>query len=1155
MRYPSRVIAATLGVFIAISAEAQTGRPTSLSSPVAHRDAVVLLGFKPGVSAAQRAWIVSAAGGILLKTIGADTEVVYVGQAQEKAAIEVLKKYREVRYVEPDYIHRLDAGSIPNDSFAGNQWAISNTGQNVNGVSGTPGADERAPGAWRITTGTNAVVVAVLDTGVQYTHPDLETNIWNNPGGVGKCPAGTHGYNVLTGTCDPMDDDAAYGGHGTHVAGILGAVGNNGAGVSGVNWTTSIMAVKWIDGSNTGYTSDLISAMDWVIQAKQAGVNVRVVNDSATWPGTAFSQALSDAIDLLGSNDILFVTAAGNTAQNNDTTPRYPCSYDRPNMICAGATDQNDRLWTSSNYGITTVKLAAPGVNIYSTLRQSNYGYISGGSMAAPQVSGAAALILSEGYQSVANLRSIILNNVDSVFSLPGLVATGGRLDVCKAVPGCSAPTTVPLNQGLPVITGLLRVGSVVGASTGIWAGLSTNYAYQWYRCSGSSACIAVPGATSANYAPMAASDAGTSLAVAVTASNSAGSTVAFSGVSPPAASNASPFTVTSSLTDGATMSGPVKWQALPSVSVSFVQFYIDGTLAQTVVSTPFIYNNATTGYFDTTKLFNGSHVFGIRALSADNRTYGFYGATVNVENPPQNVVLPAISGSPLPGQTLATSTGTWTNSPSSFAYQWYRCDSGGSHCRPVAGASSAYYAVGMTDVGFTLRVAVTGTNVAGLATASSGPTSVVIGSGGMGGIALVQAKAVSGSGVGALSVSFSANNTAGNLIIAVVRMSTTSQTVSLRDSAGNVYIDAVSQTQSADGHQLHLFYAKNIVGMSNTVTATFSSGNNHPWLAIYEYSGLSVANPLDQIAHAQGSSASPDSGSTSVTSSKNELIFAATGLPASFSGTVTAASGYALQQQDTGASRAATEAAAVESSGSFHGGFNLSSATNWSTVVATFRSAAASSHDDSSSIALVQSSAVPGSGVRSLSANFPTANHAGNLIIAVVRMSTTSQTVSMADSAGNSYIEAASQLQNSDGHQLYLFYATDVAGSTNTVTATFSSTNNHPWIAIFEYSGLSATNPLDQTAHAQGSGASADSGPTGVTASPNELVFAAMGLPASYAGMATGGSGYVLQQQDTGAERAATESLIASSTSSFKGSFSLNPATNWSAIVATFRP
>jgi subtilisin family serine protease len=222
--------------------------------------------------------------------------------------------------------------------------------------------------------------------------------------------------------------------------------------------------------------------MDWVVRAKQAGVNVRVMNDSATWPGTSFSQALFDEIGLLGSNDILFVTAAGNTAQNNDTVPRYPCSYNRPNMICVAASDQKDNPWSSSNYGTTTVKPAA-GVNIYSTLRLSNYGYITGTSMASPQVAGTAALILSRGYASVASLITTILNNVDPLPSLSSYVSTGGRLNVCKAVPGCTGVLSgTPVNSSPPVVTGVPQYGSLVSASAGLWSGAPTQYRY-WAVC------------------------------------------------------------------------------------------------------------------------------------------------------------------------------------------------------------------------------------------------------------------------------------------------------------------------------------------------------------------------------------------------------------------------------------------------------------------------------------------------------------------------------------------------------------------------------------------------------------------------------------------------------------------------------------------------
>jgi subtilisin family serine protease len=430
------------------------------------------MGFQSGVAPAQQDAILAAVGVKNHKHLASgDIHILTVPPGHVTDVVNSLKAIPGVRYAEPDYIQYSDGGPQPDDPSLGVQWHIQNTGQEVNGISGTVGADVKAIPAWGVTTGTNSVVIAVLDTGTEYSHPDLVTNMWNNPGGIGGCAAGTHGFNVLLNSCDPLDDDVQYGGHGTHVSGIIGAIGNNSAGVAGVNWTTSIMALKWVQtGGNedSGLSSDLVTAIDWVITAKKAGVNVRVVNDSASWPGTAFSQAVQDAIDALGTNGILFVSSAGNTGQNNDQIPRYPCSYDRPTMICVTASDSNDNLWTYSNFGATSVKLAAPGVNIYSTVRFGKYGFISGGSMASPMVAGTAALILSLGDQTVANLRSMILNNVDVIPSLNGQVATGGRLNICKAVPGCvSAVTAVPVNTALPSVIGMPQYGSFLSASTG----------------------------------------------------------------------------------------------------------------------------------------------------------------------------------------------------------------------------------------------------------------------------------------------------------------------------------------------------------------------------------------------------------------------------------------------------------------------------------------------------------------------------------------------------------------------------------------------------------------------------------------------------------------------------------------------------------------
>jgi subtilisin family serine protease len=444
--------------------------PAATGTP-RYQPGVVLVGLRPGVAssvlrALTRAvsarkqqplgFIGSAtrAARSLQRRIGASF-VLRVPSGTVLSAVAWLRRRRRlVRYAEPNYLMQpAGATTTPNDPSFNLQWGSLNTGQPVNGISGTPGADDHAAQAWTQSTGSRSIVIGEVDTGVDYNHPDLAANIWSNPGGIGGCPAGTHGYNVLNSSCDPMDTDVSFNGHGTHVAGIMGAVGNNGAGVAGMNWSTTILPVRWVsddNGSNT--TSNLISALDWLLKAEQAGVNVRVVNDSTVFIGTASSQALSDEIDALGANNILFVTAAGNTGQNNDDPryTRYPCGYDRPSEICVTATNQSDQLPTWANYGPNTTDLAAPGDNIYSTLRNGTYGYINGTSMASPQVAGAAALILSVQNFSTTALKADILNNVRPLASLSGLVRTGGILDVCKAMPGCSSPAPPPASTLVP---------------------------------------------------------------------------------------------------------------------------------------------------------------------------------------------------------------------------------------------------------------------------------------------------------------------------------------------------------------------------------------------------------------------------------------------------------------------------------------------------------------------------------------------------------------------------------------------------------------------------------------------------------------------------------------------------------------------------------
>lgn len=361
------------------------------------------------------------------------------------ALLSQLRLDANVLYAEPNYI--LHTYVIPNDPRFGELWGLRNTGQPILGAAGTPGADIKAEPAWNVTTGTRTVVVGVVDTGIDYTHSDLAANVWSNPGGIGGCPVGTHGYNAITKTCDPADDHF----HGTHVSGTIGALGNNAVGVAGVNWTTTIMGLKFLDASGSGTTADAITAIDFAVNAKIGGVNVRVLSNS--WGGGGFSQALLDEINKANANDILFVAAAGNASSNNDVTPNYPSNYNTPNMVAVAATDNNDLLASFSNYGATTVHLGGPGVNVLSTLPANSYDYLSGTSMATPHVSGAAALILSRSSLTTAQLKSQILSAVDPIASLAGRTVTGGRLNVCKAIPGCGGPPPPTATPGGPTPT------------------------------------------------------------------------------------------------------------------------------------------------------------------------------------------------------------------------------------------------------------------------------------------------------------------------------------------------------------------------------------------------------------------------------------------------------------------------------------------------------------------------------------------------------------------------------------------------------------------------------------------------------------------------------------------------------------------------------
>ena len=336
-----------------------------------------------------------------------------------------------VSYVEPDFV--IAPTAVPNDPSYSRLWGLSNTGQS----GGSVGADIDATTAWDTTTGSDDVVIAVIDTGVDSTHPDLADNIWTNPGeiaGNGIDDDGNgyvddiHGYDFYANDADPMDDE----GHGTHVAGTIGAVGNNGLGITGVAWDVSIMAMRFL-GPGGGYTSDAIAAVNYVTEMRRAGVNVVATNNS--WGGGGFSQSLSDAIAAGYDAGVLFVAAAGNDGTNNDVLPHYPSNDTGSGVISVAATTRTNSLASFSNYGVASVDLAAPGASIYSTTPGNSYDSYSGTSMATPHVSGVIALMAAANPAATpAQLRTALLESVTPLGSLTGRVATGGLLDAAAAV-------------------------------------------------------------------------------------------------------------------------------------------------------------------------------------------------------------------------------------------------------------------------------------------------------------------------------------------------------------------------------------------------------------------------------------------------------------------------------------------------------------------------------------------------------------------------------------------------------------------------------------------------------------------------------------------------------------------------------------------------
>ena len=413
----------------------------ALISSSKFRDDRIIVKFVDSIDSADRTAILQEYGAIAERVMPISGTIVASFSRPKTDPMRIarqLSQRPEVEYAEPDYflenIHQL-----PNDALFNRLFAFENTGQ----IGGRIDADIDAVDAWNITTGSRQVVVAVIDSGVDYNHPDLIDNIWVNPGeiandGIDNDNNGyvddIHGIDTVNHDSDPFADDVQ---HGTHVAGIIGAVGGNQLGITGVNWNVRLMPIQRFNSGSQSSNSTAVEALEYITMMKRDfGVNVVVSNNSYGSAGSsrAFREAIQGSIDA----GILFVTSAGNDAVNIDVTPQYPASYDLDGIIAVAATDKNDltdSVNEFTNYGKEAVDLAAPGVTILSTVPGGAYDFSTGTSMSAPMVAGAVALLKSvDPDMTVDELKGLLLSTVDPIDDLRDKTVSGGRLNVANAI-------------------------------------------------------------------------------------------------------------------------------------------------------------------------------------------------------------------------------------------------------------------------------------------------------------------------------------------------------------------------------------------------------------------------------------------------------------------------------------------------------------------------------------------------------------------------------------------------------------------------------------------------------------------------------------------------------------------------------------------------
>lgn len=409
------------------------------------------------------------------------------GSLTVQEALISAKRDRRVEFAEPNYLFRASE-IVPNDPFFPQMWGLLNT--TLEG----PNVDIGAVRAWDITTGSEDVVVAVLDTGVDFSHPDLAPNAWRNPleiaaNGVDDDGNGyaddVNGWNFRSNNNSvfkDFEDDF----HGTHVAGTIGAVGDNGIGIAGVAWHVKLMSLKFLGGEDgTGSSADAVKAIEYAIEQKQRGVNVRAIN--ASWGGEGESKSLRLSVQKAGQEGILFVASAGNSELDMDTSPEYPSAWSSnlSSLISVAALHSAGSIDDYSNYGHATVSVGAPGSYIYSTLPGGAYDYLTGTSMAAPHVTGIVALLAShEATLTPAEIKQRIITTAEPTLTLAARSASAGRASAFNALTNTIPPPPKPgiarIHANKKVVT-VDAIGLVKGSSVLVVEGVEITDAKYLY--------------------------------------------------------------------------------------------------------------------------------------------------------------------------------------------------------------------------------------------------------------------------------------------------------------------------------------------------------------------------------------------------------------------------------------------------------------------------------------------------------------------------------------------------------------------------------------------------------------------------------------------------------------------------------------------------